>query len=523
VKHIHLMYAAGIASAFLSAAASAVTPDNAMVQRALGQLNSHANTARVSEGDSFVARDLIVDANGASHVRFDRSYNGLPVIGGDLVVHMNSKGNWKGVSQTLAHGVNLDTHAAVAKDSAIRIAEREFVGDRTDLSSATQVIYARGEYPVLAWDAVVVGVSKEGTESSMHFIIDGNSGLVLDQWDDVKTTAATGTGNSLFAGTVTLTTDLSSGSYVLRDPTRGSHYTCTMANKQFGACTTMTDTNNVWGTGATSNTQTAAVDATYGQNLTWDFYKASFNRNGIANDGKGAYSRVHYGTNYVNAYWSDSCFCMTYGDGDGTTYYPLVSLDVAGHEMTHGVTSRTAALTYSGESGGLNEAMSDIFGTLVEYYAANTKEVGNYLIGERLYISATGVTYPTKAFRYMHKPSIDGKSPDCYTSTIGNLDVHYSSGVANHFFYLLTQGAVTPTGFSQTPAQLVCNGNTSLAKITQAKAAQIMYRALTVYMTSSTNYAGARTATLKAATDLYGSTSAEYSAVAAAWSAVSVN
>uniref|UniRef100_UPI0013D3529C M4 family metallopeptidase n=3 Tax=Pseudomonadota TaxID=1224 RepID=UPI0013D3529C len=79
-----------------------------------------------------------------------------------------------------------------------------------------------------------------------------------------------------------------------------------------------------------------------------------------------AYNRVHYSRNYNNAYWSDACFCMTYGDGDGTTLRPLVALDVAGHEMTHGVTSRTANLTYSGESGGLNEATSDIFGTMVE-------------------------------------------------------------------------------------------------------------------------------------------------------------
>ena len=119
------------------------------------------------------------------------------------------------------------------------------------------------------------------------------------------------------------------------------------------------------------------------------------------------------------------------GDGDGTTYLPLVALDVAGHEMTHGVTSRSANLTYSGESGGLNEATSDIMGTMVEYYANNANSPANYLIGERIYKAALGVAQPTKALRYMFKPSLDGSSPDCYTSTIGNLDVHYSSGVAN--------------------------------------------------------------------------------------------
>ncbi len=97
-------------------------------------------------------------------------------------------------------------------------------------------------------------------------------------------------------------------------------------------------------------------------------------RNGIFNDGKGVPSRVHYGTNYVNAFWDGKQ--MTYGDGDGVVAGPLVSIDVAGHEMSHGVTSATANLTYSGESGGLNEATSDIFGTMVEFYSNNAYRPG---------------------------------------------------------------------------------------------------------------------------------------------------
>jgi len=194
--------------------------------------------------------------------------------------------------------------------------------------------------------------------------------------------------------------------------------------------------------------------------------------------------------------------------------------------MTHGVTANSAKLIYSGQSGGLNEATSDIFGTLVEFYAANSAVPGstpNYLIGERIYASQKTTVTPTKALRYMFKPSLDGKSPDCYTSTIGSLDVHYSSGVANHFFYLLAEGTAVPAGFSLTASQLVCNGNTALTALGRDTAAAIYYRALTVYMTSSTTYAGARTATLNAAKDLYGASSTQYAAVAAAWSAVSVN
>ncbi|MCG6573018.1 peptidase M4 family protein, partial [Acinetobacter baumannii] len=177
--------------------------------------------------------------------------------------------------------------------------------------------------------------------------------------------------------------------------------------------TLVTDADNAWGNGANSDTVTAAVDAHYGVALTWNYYRPPHARSGIANDGAGARSRVHYGGRYNNAFWQDSCFCMIFGDGDSSSFMPLMSVDVAGHEMTHGVTNRTARLVYSGKSGGLNEATSDIMGAMVECSAANSAEPGNYLIGEKIiHNNSTG----TLALRYMFKPSLDGDSPDCYSS-----------------------------------------------------------------------------------------------------------
>ncbi len=206
---------------------------------------------------------------------------------------------------------------------------------------------------------------------------------------------------------------------------------------------------------------------------------------------------------------------MTYGDGSGNAD-PLTALDVAGHEMSHGVTSNTAGLNYSGESGGLNEATSDIFGTGVEFYANNSTDVGDYLIGEKIDINGDGTP-----LRYMDKPSKDGGSADSWYSGVGNLDVHYSSGVANHFFYLLSEGsgAKVINGVSY-------NSPTSdglpVTGIGRDKALQIWYRALTTKFTSTTNYAAARTGTLAAAGELYGTTGAEYKAVQDAWAAVAV-
>ena len=202
---------------------------------------------------------------------------------------------------------------------------------------------------------------------------------------------------------------------------------------------------------------------------------------------------------------------MFYGEGYASAD------DVVGHEMTHGITSRTAALVYSGESGGLNEATSDIFGTMVEFYANNARDVGDYEIGEMLYINNPGYA---KAFRYMYHPSLEGagRSVDCWYSGVGSLDVHYSSGPSNHYFYLLAEGSAPKTWPNGTYGSPTCNGSTVVG-IGRDAAAKIQYRALTVYMTSSTNYAGARAASISAAADLGYSTSA----VAAAWSAVGVN
>ncbi len=140
---------------------------------------------------------------------------------------------------------------------------------------------------------------------------------------------------------------------------------------------------------------------------------------------------------------------MTYGDGT-RPLYPLTSLDVAGHEMTHGVTSNTAGLIYSGESGGLNEATSDIFGSMVEYYANNANDPGDYKIGEEIFRNGTSV------IRYMYKPSADGVSADCWYPGVGNIDVHYSSGIANHFYYMLAEGT-DPAGGPTSPTCVAGN------------------------------------------------------------------
>ncbi|MDT7843446.1 M4 family metallopeptidase [Streptomyces justiciae] len=472
--------------------------------------------------EKLVAKDVVKDADGTVHTRYERTYDGLPVLGGDLVVHESKSGATKGVTKATTRTIkvaSLTPKLTVAKAEKQALSAAKAAGsEKTAADGARKVIWAGSGTPVLAYETIVGGFQDDGTPNQLHVITDAATGEKLFEYQGIEN--ATGTGKSLYSGTVSLTTTLSGSTYQLTDGSRGSHKTYNKAHgTSSSAGTLFTDADNTWGTGAASSSttdQTAAVDAAYGAAETWDFYKSTFGRSGIKNNGVAAYSRVHYGNAYVNAFWDDSCFCMTYGDGEGNVN-PLTSLDVAGHEMSHGVTSNTAGLNYSGESGGLNEATSDIFGTGVEFYAANSADPGDYLIGEKIDINGDGTP-----LRYMDKPSKDGGSADSWSSSVGNLDVHYSSGVANHFFYLLSEGSGAKTINGVSYNSPTSNGST-VTGIGRAKALQIWYKALTTYFTSTTNYKSARTGTLSAAAALYGSGSTEYNAVAAAWSAVNVS
>jgi Zn-dependent metalloprotease len=291
------------------------------------------------------------------------------------------------------------------------------------------------------------------------------------------------------------------------------NYTTDLKNRTSGSGTTFADADNIWGNFTVSDRASAGVDAHYGAEMTYSYYLNTLGRAGIWNNGTGARSRVHYGRNYVNAFWDGTQ--MTYGDG-ASNLHPLTELDVAGHEMSHGVTENTAALVYSGESGGLNEATSDIFGTAVEWYAANPVDVPDYLIGEMINLNGNGTP-----LRYMDQPSKDGKSADCWSSTVGSLNVHYSSGPLNHWYYLASEGSGAKTINGVSYNSPTCNAST-VTGIGHLKAEQVWYRALSVYLTSSSNYAAAREASIRAAKDLYGVGSAECSSVAAAFSAINV-
>nr|WP_307677407.1 M4 family metallopeptidase [Streptomyces sp. V4I2] len=466
--------------------------------------------------EKLVVRDVLKDGNGTVHTRYERTYDGLPVLGGDLVVESTKADATDAVVKATRATIKPATttaklSTAKARTQALAAAKAEDAKSPEVNRAPRKVIWAADGKPTLAYETVVGGFQHDGTPQELHVVTDATTGAQLYEWEAIET----GTGNTVYSGQVTLGTTQSGTTFNLTDGARGGHKTYNLNRGTSGTGTLFSGPDDIWGNGTPSNLESAAADAHYGAALTWDYYKNVHGRSGIRGDGVGAYSRVHYGNNYVNAFWSDSCFCMTYGDGSGNAN-PLTSIDVAAHEMTHGLTSNTAGLTYSGESGGLNEATSDIFGSTVEFYANNSSDVGDYLIGEEININGDGTP-----LRYMDKPSQDGSSYDNWYSGIGSVDVHYSSGPANHFFYLLSEGSGTKTINGVSYNSPTADG-LAVTGIGRDKAEKIWFRALTTKFTSTTNYAAARTGTLAATGELYGTTSAEYKAVQDAWAGVAV-
>ncbi|WP_406454987.1 M4 family metallopeptidase [Streptomyces sp. NBC_00876] len=487
-----------------------------LIREATANRAATAKELGLGSQEKLVVRDVVQDNDGTTHTRYERTFSGLPVLGGDLVVQESKAGTTESVSKaskaTAAQLKAVDTTAdvapATAEKQAVGLAKAAGSSKAAADKAPRKVVWMASGTPQLAYETVVGGLQEDGTPNALHVITDATSGAKLYEWQAIEN----GVGNTEYSGQVTLGT---SGTYNLTDTTRGNHKTYNLNHGTSGTGTLFSGTDDVWGNGLASNAETAAADAHYGAAETWDYYKNVHGRTGIKGDGVGAYSRVHYGNSYVNAFWDDSCFCMTYGDGSGNAS-PLTSLDVAAHEMSHGVTSNTAGLVYSGESGGLNEATSDIFATAVEFYANNSTDVGDYLIGEKIDINGDGTP-----LRYQDKPSRDGASKDAWYSGIGNIDVHYSSGPANHFFYLLSEGsgAKVINGVSYDSPT---SDGLPVTGIGRAKAEQIWFKALSTKFTSTTNYAAARTGTLAVAGELYGTTSAEYKSVADAWAAINV-
>lgn len=467
---------------------------------AINYLNDNKDLFNLEYGNFKIER-VDADELGTKHYRAKLFVDEIPVYGTDLIVHTDDKGNVYSINGQADNSIQTDIWNKKIKYStkqAVKAAEN-FLGMKsnktnytTEPKAETYLYNFKGDWQVVQIVTLQFMGEKPG---NWRIFVNAETGNVIDSFNAITDTAATGTGVGVNGQTRTLNLDYSSSKYTLTDLTRGATiYTYNMNNSYNEALlpgTLVSDTDNNFN----SSVQGAAVDAHYNIGLVYDYYKNNFNRNSFDNAGAAIKSSVHFGSSYNNAYWNG--IQMVYGDGDGTTFKALsAALDVVAHEFTHAVTERTANLEYRSQSGALNESMSDAFGYLVEGVTTD------WQMGEDCYTPNTA----GDALRDLRTPTLydqpDNMSgyvtlPETEAGDWGG--VHTNSGIPNKAFYLVAS---------------TINDN--------SKTAKIYYRALTTYLTDTSQFADARTALLQAATDLYGTNGAEYTAVANAFTQVGI-
>ncbi|WP_214748788.1 MULTISPECIES: M4 family metallopeptidase [unclassified Exiguobacterium] len=473
-------------------------------------LQSGKLTKASSEPAATIVKDFVnkkgdfavqnVEKDGSSQiVRLQQEVDGVPVFGSVVVGNVAKDGTLKAVVNDAINvkgKPGLAKKATLSEKKAIKLYQKAIKASKFEVApKAELVIYPVKDDAVYAYK--VTSTVLAGKEPSRWtYFIDANSGKVLNKFDQL----AHATGTTVLGTSATFNTTLSAGKYYLQDTTRGKGvYTYDAKNRTSLPGTLWADADNVFN----ATYDRAAVSAHVNAAKTYDFYKNTYGRNSYDNAGARLNSTVHYSTNYNNAFWDGTK--MVYGDGDGTTFVALSgALDVVAHELTHAVTEYTAGLVYQNESGAINEAVSDIMGTVAEYTVGSNFD---WLVGEDIY--TPGVS--GDALRSMSNPAAYG-DPDHYskryTGTQDNGGVHINSGIINKAAYLLGNGGTFY--------------NVSVTGIGVPKLGAIYYRALNTYLTPNSNFSSLRAAVVQSAKDLYGSTSAEATAAAKSFDAVGV-
>ena len=494
----------------------------------------------LTNADQFRSARVATDQLGFTHEKFNQYYQGIRVEHAQYTAHAKG-GTVESISGDFERITGLNTTPALSAPSALKkalahvgaekymwqdLGEETLLKQETGQSAATY--FPQGELvivrpasgsiqPVLAWK---FDVYAQAPVSRSLIYVNAQNGKVVLQDNIIKHTAATGSFATAYSGTRSIADGTTTGGYFLRETTRGLGIQTYNMNSgtRYARATDFIDADNNW-TAAEYNNATfdnVAGDAHVGAEATYDYWKAVHGRNSYDNAGAIIKSYVHYSRSYENAYWDGTR--MTYGDG-ATRFRPLTALDVCGHEIGHAVCQNTANLTYSNESGAMNEGLSDIWGASIEAYAvANLGFVSSGVKAKSTWLIGEEIDKQQAALRSMSDPKSQGqpdyyKGINWYTGTSDNGGVHTNSGVLNYWYYLIANGK---TGTNEKGVSF------SVAGLGLDAAAKITFRMEDVYMVAGSTYAQARTYSIQAATDLYGASSAQVTAVTNAWNAVGV-
>ncbi|MBB1088434.1 M4 family metallopeptidase [Lysobacter sp. SG-8] len=437
----------------------------------------HAEMLGLEQGASLTLLKLHEDPDGRRHYRYQQTFQGVPVFGEHVIVSEAADGVVATLFGQMVDGLASEVAIAGARVSptrALAVAKRAALGSQVvsrviENEKAERMVFvddagrARLSY-VVSFNADLAG---GGDPTRPFVIVDATTGTVLKKWDALAHANASGPGGNQKTGQYEYGTDYG---YL---NVQQSGNTCSMNN------TNVRTINLNHGTsGSTTHSFTCPHntvksingaysplnDAHYFGGVVYDMYQDYV---GVAPLSFQLRMRVHYSSNYENAFWDGQQ--MTFGDG-ASTFYPLVSLDVTAHEVSHGFTQQNSNLTYSGQSGGINEAFSDMAGEAAERFMTGSND---FLVGAQIF-KGSG------ALRYMDDPTRDGRSIGHASNYTNGMDVHHSSGVYNRAFYLLSN----KSGWDV------------------KKAFQVFARANRVYWGPSTNFNQGACGAQTAATDL---------------------
>lgn len=442
----------------------------AVMQPALAQI------APLFAGSAAQLRLARVDTDelGYQHLRYRQEVNGLEVVGGQLDLHIDHRDVIYLANGSAREIAIPDTPTtSLVEASAALSARRDYRALTLESSRLVYLVASRDDGRYLAWELTMSGTRGADPVRDLVYM-DARGGQLIEV-----------------------------------------HPTIHMAKNR--ATYNLNHSTTLPGALVRSEGQgpSGEVDVDFAHDFagdTYDCYQALFERDSFDNAGAQLIGSVHYGTNYVNAFWNGTQ--MVYGDGDGVNSGPLDrALDVVSHELTHAVTERESGLVYSNEPGALNEANSDSFAAMCESWKDGSVNSDTWKVGEDVWTPAIS----GDALRYMDNPTLDGSSrdyyPERYTGPSDNGGVHWNSGIPNLAFYLAVAGGQHPR--NKTPGITVAGLGIDVAS-------QIWYRAATIYYQNNSSMSAARVATTQAATDLFPLDPSVRQSVDNAWAAVGV-